>query len=362
MVVAVPPEQGETTLEARREALILAQHDRAYDPPLPPFLRSAYSSKSHASGLEQQQQQQQQQQQHVSELSDTRRSQKGLPRTRSHGSWFGRRLPPLMQQSQDSLPPTSERLARINELGEVPWGQDEPRAEAAVSFDRFPHLIKPPTRGSVGGGGDAAQWGGGRPPSSAGRSEAGRSEAGRSQGGRSQGGRSQGGRSLARSTSSSAVLLGSGSASLAPQPVSLALDRPDLALMRNSASSFDLRSERGDNDAASVCTGRTGRSSVNAMKRRSLEAHREHLRRSLGEVEAQLGRATHTTTHTSLASSVSSASTAWYVMRKGRQLALAPSANDLWRPSSRAQGAFLPDPGTLLPKPGDWIKKEGFDE
>lgn len=147
-----------------------------------------------------------------------------------------------------------------------------------------------------------------------------------------------GARSVARSTSSSALLQ--------PGPQTL-VAKPGMQLQRNSNSLIKVPSERGS-------YARSEKSSVQAMKRRTrekLEARREEIQRGLEEVEADLARASTT---------VSAASSIWYVMHKAKKLALAPSSQKFtW---TAEDGPKLPEPGILFPKPGDWIKKEGFDE
>jgi hypothetical protein len=133
-------------------------------------------------------------------------------------------------------------------------------------------------------------------------------------------------RSIARSASTGSLLV---------PPTTRAM------LMRNSSETFELVPE----DRASVV--RSSRSSVNAMKRDVLMAEREKLHRELHRVETSLKKKSTT---------VSSASTFWYVMHRQKSLALAPSSKSFkWLSSD---GPRLPEPGVSLPKPGDWVKKE----
>ena len=421
MVIASEDKQARmrvdaTLLEARREALRNAQRDRENDPQ-PPFLRSAYTTSSASlQGAHKITDGGRDAAPVLSERSLPRSASDGslVAPKGSKGAWYGRRLPQRMTSSlppieQQRMPTASEeqllqpsltraRLAKIRELveedgeSEPPFG---PGGRAANHHDNNYNDNNQPSEFDD----DARSK---RSYARSARSGGARSEAGRSV----LSGRSA--RSLARSASSSAVqrLLAAekeeeqeeeesrrlhleqiysvasfyADRPLHPPradgraPVALSSDYPGAALMRNSNSSFDLRGGRSaggypggggaysvpggggyddDDGAASI---RTGRSSVNAMKRRSLEARRVELRRRLGAIEHTLAKAGQST---SMASTVSSASTSWYVMRKGRQLALAPSASDLWRPDPRKQAAFLPEPGTLMPRPGDWMKKEG---
>jgi hypothetical protein len=123
-------------------------------------------------------------------------------------------------------------------------------------------------------------------------------------------------------------------------------------MCRNSNSlayeAFGSYSEYGGSQHSA---GHSTKGSVQAMKRRCLEAQRDELRAELDRVDSHLARSRSTRSTASLAS-VSTASTKWYLIHRSKQT-LAPSLSSSWTP---ADGPQLPKPATNLPKPGDFAR------
>ena len=242
------------------------------------------------------------------------------------GSWYGRRLPQLASDKQLSKQPEMPQLRYNRVLSQWrPTTQSLSRLEAVTEESQRPGTATNDANDDQATADHAESTAGKLPDDEVSIAP-------------SKFSRRSSVRSMARSTSLNAL-----PSSLQPS-VSGGMDR---MLMHNSSETFD-----DNNDKASVA--RSSRSSVQAMKREVLIAERDRLYREIHRVESDLKLGSKAPT------SVSSASTFWYVMHRQKNNALAPAASKNWLPTR--DHVELAEIGTANPKPGDWVKKEGFDE